>query len=213
MLWDDGELRQRRTWEDTGAALRVIRREEEVAEDHSPDLSPRGLHALADHACASLEPSKEIRPIIELGEVWEPRSLPRAYPHEVKMADRSARVRAVGQAILESAGPGIAQATVKYRDYTQEVVIANSVVQSYLVEEDKIAAPLQSFALTGRPLDVLPHVSQIADDGVPAIGMCGLPESGVLPYGDSQPGIRVERGLRILGPLDLGPMLPALLEG
>lgn len=67
--------------------------------------------------------------------------------------------------------------------------------------------------LTGRPLDVLAHVSQTANDDVPATGMCGLPESGLVPYGDSQPSIRVEQGLRIAGLLDLDQMLPALLGG
>jgi TldD protein len=88
-----------------------------------------------------------------------------------------------------------------------------NVVESYLVEKGRVTAPLQSFVLMGKPLDVLPQVRLIADDCEPATGICVLPESGLVPYGDSQPSIRVEGGLRITDLLDLNQMLPALLEG
>lgn len=438
ILWDGGEFRDHRTWEDEGAALWVVGETEEVAEDHSPDLLPRGLRALTDEVCSTLGPRKSDPRAIELGELQEAWSAPEANPHEIEMAEKSAYVQDVGQAMLRSGGSDVAQAIVKYEDYTQDVMIANSeglfrrdtcplvvlvaiamasdgeeirigacveagpldltsvstqhwvslgreaaeralrqrgavlppasdlpivfssrsgfvhemlghplearhadgifadkvgqlvtspamtliadatlpglggsypfddegtpaqrtvlveegvlrsfmcdrlgaarlgvvstgngrrasfrhpllarmsntilstgetpqqdmlagiergllvettlgnhsnaygdptrfnVVESYLVEEGRITTPLRSFALVGKPLDVLRHVSQIADDGVPTTGMCGLPESGLVPYGDSQPSIRIEGGLRISGPLDLNQMLPALLGG
>ncbi len=438
ILWDGGELRQQRTWEEAGIALRVVRQTEELGADYSTDLSPSGLRALADRVCSSLGPYKGNRPAIELGELQEaPPTTGKVDPHEVALAQKTACVEAIGQAILES-GPGIMRALVKYDDYTQEVVIANSegllcrdvrplilimaisiasdggeiriggaaqagpldllsvpsqgwtsvgreaaeralrqrgailpptdglpvlfsprsgfihemlghplearhadgifagkvgqlvaspvitliadatlpglggsyasddegvpaqrtvlvekgvlcgfmcdrlgaarlglvstgngrrasfrhpllsrmsntvlatgemsqqemlagiergllvettlgnrsnayggparfhVVESYLIEKGQITAPVQSFVLTGKPSDVMLHVSQVGADSVPATGMCGLPESGYVPYGDSQPSIRVEKGVQIAGLLDLDQMLPALLGG
>jgi len=437
IVWDGGAVRERHTWEEAGAGLRVIRQGREVQRDHTEDPSPEGLKALADRICSSLGPKGSRRPAVELGEPQEEPVVVRAYPHEIDLAEKAELVQAIGQAILRR-WPGIDHALVKYDDYTQEVLIANSeglfrrdirpmvfimavalvpdgaevrlggallggaldlavvpqgewaalgreaaeralrqrgavsppegelpvvfgprsgfiheflghplearhadgifagklgervasplvtlvddatlfglggsyafddegtpaqrtslvengvlrtficdrlgaaqlgleptgngrrasfrfpvlarmsnlvmaggdatreeiiagvergllvettlgnrsnayggpvllnVVEGYLIEKGKVAAPLKPFVLAGKPLEVLPNISQVGNDVAPATGMCGLPESGYIFIGDGQPTIRVEKGLRIAGTFDLGGMLPTFLQG
>ncbi len=437
ILWDGGEVRQQRTWEDRGASLRLVRQVKEVGADYTTDLTPEGLRTLVEKVCAPLSPRRGRRFDVELGDLKEASPAVQVYPHEISLSDKIACIQAIGQAILDG-GPAVDRALVKYDDYTQEVWVANSdglfcrderpmvlviaiavasdkgeirvggairggalnltavspeewtalgreaaeralrqrgarlppeeelpfifgprsgfvhemmghplesrhadgifagklgqpvasplvtliadatlpglggsyafddegtsaqrtvlveggilrgfmcdrlgasrlglsptgngrrasfrhpllarmsntvlvgggvsrqeiiagmergvlvettignrsnayggparfhVLESYLVEKGRVAAPLKSFVLEGKPLEVLFHISQVGNDNAPATGICGLPESGYVPYGDSQPSIRVERGVQIAGLMDLAQMLPTLLGG
>ena len=123
ILWDNGELRQRRAWEEAGASLRVIHQGQAVA-DHTSDLSPDGLRALAEKVCAPLAPSGGARRV-ELDEPEEAPAPVRTLPHQIPLAEKAAWVKAVGEAARRAA-PTAERVLVKYYDYTQEVVVANS---------------------------------------------------------------------------------------
>ena len=86
-------------------------------------------------------------------------------------------------------------------------------VEGYIIEKGKVTAPLKPFVLAGKPLEVLPHVSQVGNDVALATGTCGLPESGYIFVGDGQPTIRVDKGFAVINTFNLSGMLPALLQG
>ena len=88
-----------------------------------------------------------------------------------------------------------------------------NVVEAYLIDEGRVAAPLKPFVLIGKPLEVLPHISQVGNDVALATGTCGLPESGYIFVGDGQPTVKVDEGFTIASTFDLGEMLSALLQG
>ena len=86
---------------------------------------PKGLEALIEEVCSPLERHDSGRPAAQLGDLQEAPMIVGTYPHEVSLEEKTDLVQAIGKVILGS-GPGLARALVKYNDYTQEVLIANS---------------------------------------------------------------------------------------
>ena len=122
IVWDGGKVVGQREWEEAGAALRVTKDGKEVASGHTPGLTSTSLRALA----RKVIPGQGVpeRPSVELGGPLE-ESPTMAFPHQIKLTEKLEIVAAVGEAALKT-GLGIERALVKYEDYTQEVLIANS---------------------------------------------------------------------------------------
>jgi len=64
-------------------------------------------------------------------------------------------------------------------------------LESYLIKDGKIAAPLKGATLIGKGVDIMKKISMVANNLETAAGMCGS-VSGAVPVTVGQPALKVD---------------------